>query len=445
MEEPQKILSNSEAETTVNAILAADAIKKLANNLWVLAKQSEKNTKIEKDEKEILELKEKYNFRTKEEAKENLDRVNKTRKFLKSVGSFSILGQQGQKIDSFNRRILTIGESLEKIGTKKSGIFRSSIDDIGLSLKRVGGGSSGKGFGIVTGNLAKAGIQFAAIQAVIYTISRIWKSNLGGIQTTVIKIVGMASNFFNRFDVAFRKMLMTLNPIFKRVFQPMERIAKVLFDSFTPLIDVLMNSLQPALGSLGETLAGVMEIIEPAITWIIPKLAAVLGFTFKMIGFYLKIIGDVLKVLIAPIKLFVKNIKNLFDLLTGKVSFKDFFIKFKTDFVSYLTEIMNSLIRLWNDSPLGKMHQFSEIGGTQTSSDESGVVSVGENSQKSILQSMINENTKNAITNSTTTNKNYTDQRRSETTIYTQQLNPANARTIGNIFNNQVLENQMTI
>jgi len=148
------------------------------------------------------------------------------------------------------------------------------------------------------------------IVAVVFTLKRMWKNNIGGMQTTFAKFMGQAKDMWNKFIVGFDKLLRKISPLVKIVMGALmiplmwslkyvSTLFKVLFMVLEPIFDVfgeIGKIISEAFGGGAEKGMDFMKVMDAILKpvlilgkilgWVVRIALLPLLLTFKFIGWY---------------------------------------------------------------------------------------------------------------------------------------------------------------
>ncbi len=283
----------------------------------------------------------------------NLDSVNKTitetenpfESMLKSVTPFGgLLISQKKKFEELS----TVMKKVEKSGgfinmlSDYSKNFTSKLKEVTKNLTTAfGTGMQGmiKGLGMTITKVTIPAISgmitalspilpiILAIGASIFVLQRLWKNNVGGMQTQFHRFIGAIKDTWHKFIVMFDKLLRQLGPLFKiiftTVFVPLTASVKLLgglfkmiFAILSPIFNVvseigkaLLEPFEIFTGKSGKNALNVFDAIANSLAWIGKAIGFILKFSlkpviipFKLLGAYIKFVVDVWKLLIGKAK-----------------------------------------------------------------------------------------------------------------------------------------------
>lgn len=278
---------------------------------------------------------------------------DKIKEIEKRRGAFSTI-ISGTVLDKFARlhdRFTRFNQAFETIGKKKGfdvglGDFFKNFGKQSVNFSKNLGDIFGKGLGGVMKTFSLSlkglmvgfkGIAAAAgavlgpillIGAAVLILWRVWKQNIGGMQTYFFKFVGALKDAWAKVALAFDKSLRKLAPVFKAVFAliysallPPIKIIEGLFlgilEVINPIFDALSEIFEPFAELFGFTADG-KEFIN-----ILNGVSKALVFIGKVVGTIisvaLKPLVAIIKFLLTPLKWVIDAIKYIVESI-GKVS-----------------------------------------------------------------------------------------------------------------------------
>lgn len=186
--------------------------------------------------------------------RKNLDKTNasfdkmtkkleKNKKALKGIAGSETLSF----FDNFNRKAIEVVSSSHRLNAVGGplGLIKFKLTELNDVLKTLGGGT------LLT-NLKVVGLAFkawlaplAAVFAGIWAITRVWKENIGGIQTKWIAFMGKLRNSWSKFEVSFRKFLHSIEPVFDVIFTAGFALLNGIFEGFVSTLKVLVGIVTP--------------------------------------------------------------------------------------------------------------------------------------------------------------------------------------------------------
>lgn len=287
------------------------------------------------------------------------------------------------------------------------GLLRLKFAEFNGVLTNLGGTTVISKLRIIGGLLVSWLLPLAAIAAAIFLFSRLWKENIGGIQTKWIAFVGTLKNTWSKFEIGFRKFLHEVEPIFTAIFAKGFKVLTTVFTVLSEVIGAIFNALSPLVTAISEIFAEFDTGGNKSI-----------GLLDIMLGAF-KILGKVIVIALKPVQWLATGIgfiiKVLFKL--GKVLKKIFSF-------SITNSPLFKGIKL-----IGKFIGFLK-----------GKKDINEGGATSATQ------TAAEVANGTTSfNNTVQDNRQANVTIHTNNLDSRNAKDIGNQFVSPVMEAGKTI
>lgn len=251
----------------------------------------------------------------------------------------------GNALVKYNRNISAMVDNFTKV--QKAGgffkVFSSYLGGVGEKAQAMGGFMKSAFGGGMTGAISKIGVGFkslipviaglgislgpiliviGAIVAIVFTLSRMWKNNIGGMQTFWFRFVGAIKDVWHRFVIGFDKLLRALSPLFKILFTVIFLPLMVVVKTIGILFDALFLILQPifdVIGEIGQTLLEPFEMLagpggNGALDMLamigdgVKLLAKALGFLLKWALFPVLLVFKGLAVILTPIAQMIKYI-----------------------------------------------------------------------------------------------------------------------------------------
>lgn len=290
-------------------------------------------------------------------------------------------------------------------------------------------------------------VPIALIAAGIYLISRIWKENIGGIQTKWIAFMGRLKNTWSKFDIGIRKFLHEIGPMFDAVFSIGFALLEGIFEGLVATVQVFIGIFGPFL-RMAAQLFGMFKTDgqESLKIW-------------KAIGMAIGIVATGLAAfaIIQKIIMMVKMLNAAFIIFNAIVTANPIgaiivaivaiialviYLQKRFNIFGKAVEIIKKVfLFLWNI--IKKIFSFA----VQTSPLFQGIKLVmkalkwfkkkkAENDE----EHKASERAANTVSQTSQTNNNTTDNRSANVTIHTQQMDSRQANDIGNNFINPVLD-----
>lgn len=297
-------------------------------------------TSLEKQMKTVEKTNEKYKEMSKQLVKVN----SQISEMDKKRGAFSTLvsGTVLERFTRLNEKFTKFNKAFETIGKKKGfdiGL-KDFFKDFGKQTSSFVGNFTaifGKG---ITGSIKLAtnalrgfmiGLSgtmavlapflpiILGIVAVVGIMQRVWRQNIGGMQTLFFKLVGALKDAWAKFAVGFDKALRALAPLFKVTFGLMEiiltPIIKIIEGVFLGLIEVIKPILE-VIGDMFRPLAELFGLKDQGGGF--RRVMEGISKTLQGVG---KVLGWIIRVGLWPLRLQFMAIhwvvKKLMDLLKG--------------------------------------------------------------------------------------------------------------------------------
>ena len=283
-----------------------------------------------------------------------------------------------------------------------------------------------------------------AIAAATYVLSRVWKENIGGIQTKWIEFMGRLKNTWARFDITVRKFLRQIGPLFNIVFSAIFEMLEGLFNGFIvttkvfigifgPFLKLISNFIsilnkdgQKSLG-IWKAIGSVIGITIAALTgfFIIGKIITMVsmlykGFLLVNAAIYANPIGAVVLGVVALIAAIV-ILQKKFDIF-GKA------VKLIVKAFKWIWDLVKKIFSFAiENSPLFKGINLVSKFAKKFSKTEK-------------TNADITTQAATTVANANNVSNSNQDNRSASVVIHTQNMDTTKANNIGNAFINPVLD-----
>ena len=234
------------------------------------------------------------------------DKMNKVEGL---VSSFQKVEQAGGFTKVLGDKMSNFGEKTKMLGgfMKKAfgGGLKGMIASIGTSFSALL-----PIIGTLMASIWPITAAIAAIVVAVFVLKRMWKNNIGGMQTQFMKFIGMAKDMWNKFIVGFDKLLRKVSPLVKIVIGALmlpliwslkyvSTLFKVLFMVLEPIFDVF-GEIGKIIGEMfgdgskkGMDFMKVMDailmpvlVLGKILSWVVRIVLLPMLLTFKLIGWY---------------------------------------------------------------------------------------------------------------------------------------------------------------
>jgi len=222
--------------------------------------------------------------------KERLDELSDAMKKVKANGGFvNILSDY---LVGFNRRLKEVNKGMISVfGGGMRGLLTNMTSGFKILLPVIKS---------LIPTILSVATPVAVVVAAVFTLQRMWKNNIGGMQTFFHRFVGTLKDTWAKFVVGFDTLLRKLSPIFKilftTIFIPLIGAVKILGSLFNMIFKILTPIFE-ALSEIGKALLEPFEKFVGKDGKDAFNLIEKLGKVFEWLG---KVIGTVLKVVLIP-------------------------------------------------------------------------------------------------------------------------------------------------
>ena len=283
----------------------------------------------------------------------------------------------GGLLISQNRRLLDLKNSM--ISVQRSGGFFNVMSDyvVGFSnnLKSVQMGMTAAFGGGMKGMLASFHIGLVALKPAllalmsslapllpvilaigggVFILSRLWKNNVGGMQTMWYKLMGSIKDEWNKFIVGFDKGLRALTPLFKvimavgfipiigavkllgSIFKGLMSVLMPVFDAFSEIGKAMLEPFKEFTGVQGSKAINTFGILGKAIEILGKGLGVIVKISLTPLVFSFKILGKVLGAIVDGIKLMGDKLSFLKTVFEGLIAPFKFLLQGAEKIAKYL-------------------------------------------------------------------------------------------------------------
>jgi hypothetical protein len=387
---------------------------------------------------------------------DNLNKVNEKfdalRKNLKdntkAMGQFADVGFV-RFFDSLNNKMFDLVKTQQSLKASGGyfGLMGAKFAEFNQLLESFGAKSFVAKIKLIGSAIGSWLVPLALIAGALYVVSRVWKENIGGIQTKWIAFMGKLQNTWSRFDIELRKFLHDIGPLFDTVFGIGFAILEGIFEGFVATVQVFVGVFGPflkaaasffgmmnkdgqsslaiwkaigvAIGIVGTALAGFM-IIAKIIAMVKMMSAAMMVFNAIVTA---NPIGAIIVAIVAIIALIV-YLQKRFNIF-GKA------VEIVVTVFKWLWEAIKKIFSFAvENSPL--------FMGIKLISKAVKWLRGKDKEEEDVAASTRAGKTVAASTN--VNNRNVNDNRSANVVIHTNQMDPRQARETGNAFINPVLD-----
>ena len=178
---------------------------------------------------------------------------------LKGIGNS--IGKLTGKTNGLGKAFNVFGQGMQGAAMQGKGFFGSIMSGFGAVRAAMATGQIGltsliAGFGTLGAAILTALWPIALIAAAIFTLKKIWDTNMGGIQTKFNAIMGMVKTAWAKFNIFFIKTLRKLQPLFNFVFGTLFKTLKGVFAVIGAIFDALKSMFEPIIDAFAEVFAG---------------------------------------------------------------------------------------------------------------------------------------------------------------------------------------------
>ena len=156
-------------------------------------------------------------------------------------------------------------------------------------------------------------IPIAAIAAAVFTLKKVWDTNIGGMQTSFNRIFGRIMGLWSKFNVQFINFLQGFDGMFRNVFKNVEG---------------LFNSIIPVVSGLVNIFFDLLKVFIPIGTVLANFNIGVFKTLFTILGALMPVLRFILNVLLIPIRITfmailegVKLLQRAFQWFKGTTAF----------------------------------------------------------------------------------------------------------------------------
>lgn len=381
---------------------------------------------------------------------ENLNKVNAKFDDIKkgmvdNKKAFSALGDMKfiRFFDSLNNKMFDIVKTQQamKAAGGPLGVVGAKFGEFNKGLEKLGAKSIPAKIKMVGSAFASWLAPMALIAGAMFLISRIWKENIGGIQTKWIMFMGKLKNSWAKFDIGLRKFLHEIGPMFDTIFSVGFAILEGLFEGFVTTVQIFVGIFGPFMRIVAKFF-GMMNGDGKKTLEI-----------WKAIGFVIGMVATGLAafMIIKKIIMFMKMLQAAFIVFNAIVTANPIgaiivavvaiiaviiYLQKRFNIFGKAVEVIVKVFKfLWN--AIKKVFSFA----IQTSPLFMGIKLVmkaikwlkGRKDDKAEAETA-SQRAGNTVANGTQVNNANQDNRQANVTIHTQQMDPQQANDIGNQF-----------
>ena len=293
----------------------------------------------------------------------------------------------------------------------------------------------------------------ALIAGAMYLISRVWKENIGGIQTKWIKFMGKLKNTWSKFDIQLRKFLHEIGPAFSVIFDAGFALLEGIFEGLVTTVQILIGIFGPFLRMLakffsmfkgdGEKSLQVWKAIGNVVGMVASGLAAFM--IIKKIIMFVKMLQAAFVVFNAIVT--ANPIGAIIVAIVAIIALVVYLQKRFNIFGKAAAWLAKTFKKIW--AVLKKVFSIA----VKTSPLYWGIMGIVKaikwikkfRSDKGTEQEAASSRAGNTVAQSSSVNNSNVDNRQANVTIHTQSMDPRQAQAVSNSFVSPVVGTNKSI